>query len=446
MAGFFTAEGVGKKFADRWALGPLDFTLAAGECLAVVGPSGSGKSTLLKLVAGLLPLDAGRFACLGASWDDLPAWRRRVAWVTPQGFFFPQWTIERNLAFRLKEAARERANPGWLGALGYAASDLFGCVSPHAGSSRQGGGAAASRAERRFRTHPPVPWGDETVADAPPPAAPSGAVSASSRSQARKILAAWGLEAWAERRPHELSAGERQRAALASVSAFRRRLVLLDEPLGHVDVVDRPAWARTWRELQKRRRQTTLYVTHDPAEAALVADRVLLLRQGKLEQLASFAELSRSPASTWASEWATRPNQNMLSARRVETPAGPRWEAGGAVQHALPPPREGERFAQLRFAPEVALAFATEATSLSPSSAEPEAGLASAPRGEPSGPGGGLAVRGIVLDVRAGGGRSILLPTEEFLRAAAVSPPLLPGTAAGVWIPAGALHWSVRGG
>lgn len=446
MAGFFTAEGVGKKFAGRWALGPLDFTLHAGECLAVVGPSGSGKSTLLRLVAGLLPLDAGRFFCLGASWDDLPAWRRRVAWVPPQGFFFPQWTIQRNLEFRLREAARERAKPGWLGALGYAAADLFDWASPIAGAGLHKGSPTQARAERRFLTHPPLAWGDEFGDVAAPAVSPTGPVPPSHRSRALKILAAWGLEAWAERRPHELSAGERQRASLAAVSSFRRRLVLLDEPLGHLDVVDRPLWARAWRELQKRRRQTTLYVTHDPAEAALVADRVLLLRQGKLEQLASFAELSRSPASTWASEWAARPNQCLLSARRVDALAGPRWEVGGTIQDALPPPREGERFAQLRFAPEAAFVRSAPAEGDAPHRTAPETPTASGPRREPKDPGEGLEVCGIVLDAWAGGGRCILLPTEEFVRVAADSQSLVPGTAAGVWIPVGALHWSVRGG
>src|SRR5581483_5882110 len=115
-------------------------------------------------------------------------------------------------------------------------------------------------------------------------------------------LAAWwlrtlrldGLEG---RLPGELSGGQRQRVALARALAFRPRLVLLDEPFSALDAPVREELRRELRRLQREAGLSTVLVTHDPEEAALLADEILVIDGGRLLQAGPRAEVFSRPAS-----------------------------------------------------------------------------------------------------------------------------------------------------
>src|SRR3954471_11977471 len=107
----------------------LDLTVADGEVLAVLGPNGAGKSTLLRVLAGLLPPDAGRITVDGDVWDDagvhLPAHRRRVGMVFQDYLLFPHLSALENVAFGLRtrglrHADARRTAAGWLTRVGLA--------------------------------------------------------------------------------------------------------------------------------------------------------------------------------------------------------------------------------------------------------------------------------------------------------------------------------------
>ncbi len=101
------------------------------------------------------------------------------------------------------------------------------------------------------------------------------------------------------RLPRELSGGQRQRAAIARALAARQQVVLLDEPLGALDAISRgeayDAFARVRAEIGF----TALLVTHDLAEAARLADSVVVMRAGRVEQAGALAELRRAPATAY---------------------------------------------------------------------------------------------------------------------------------------------------
>ena len=115
-------------------------------------------------------------------------------------------------------------------------------------------------------------------------------------------LAAWwlrtlrldGLEG---RLPGELSGGQRQRVALARALSFRPRLVLLDEPFSALDAPVREELRRELRRLQREAGLSTVLVTHDPEEAALLADEILVVDEGRLLQAGPRAEVFARPAS-----------------------------------------------------------------------------------------------------------------------------------------------------
>ncbi len=107
------------------------------------------------------------------------------------------------------------------------------------------------------------------------------------------------LEGLAARRPAELSGGQQQRVALARALVFEPPVVLLDEPLGALDKALREEMQHELRALHRRLGLTMLYVTHDQAEALTLADRIAVLAEGRLRQVAPPRDLYESPADAF---------------------------------------------------------------------------------------------------------------------------------------------------
>lgn len=118
---------------------------------------------------------------------------------------------------------------------------------------------------------------------------------------AREALELVGLPAgeYGERFPHELSGGQRQRVALARSIAARPGVVLLDEPFGALDAISRTELQEIFDRLRRDLEVTTLLVTHDLAEAGRLADEVVVMRSGRLEQRGTMHDLVRAPATEY---------------------------------------------------------------------------------------------------------------------------------------------------
>jgi putative spermidine/putrescine transport system ATP-binding protein len=123
------------------------------------------------------------------------------------------------------------------------------------------------------------------------------------RQRAGELLDMVGLAPQARQYPHQLSGGQQQRVALARALAIEPRVLLLDEPLSALDAKVRLQLREQIRTLQQRLGTTTLFVTHDQEEALSMADRVGVMRQGKLEQIAAPDELYDDPATAFVAEF-----------------------------------------------------------------------------------------------------------------------------------------------
>jgi len=123
------------------------------------------------------------------------------------------------------------------------------------------------------------------------------------RARAAELLDLVGLADKGERFPHQLSGGQQQRVALARALALRPRVLLLDEPLSALDAKVRLNLREEIRRLQQELGITTLFVTHDQEEALSMADRVAVMRSGRLEQCAAPAELYGRPATAFVAEF-----------------------------------------------------------------------------------------------------------------------------------------------
>jgi putative spermidine/putrescine transport system ATP-binding protein len=119
------------------------------------------------------------------------------------------------------------------------------------------------------------------------------------RQRAEEALATVRLEGYAARRPHQLSGGQRQRVALARALVNRPRVLLLDEPLGALDLKLRREMQVELKEIQRDVGITFVFVTHDQEEALTMSDRIAVFNDGRIQQLATPFELYEKPASAF---------------------------------------------------------------------------------------------------------------------------------------------------
>jgi putative spermidine/putrescine transport system ATP-binding protein len=134
--------------------------------------------------------------------------------------------------------------------------------------------------------------------------------------RAGELLELVGLSDRADRYPHQLSGGQQQRVALARALAVAPQVLLLDEPLSALDAQVRVQLREEIRRIQLELGITTVFVTHDQAEALSVADRVGVLRSGRLEQVASPSDLYERPATVFVAQFVG--TMNRLPARVVD--------------------------------------------------------------------------------------------------------------------------------
>jgi putative spermidine/putrescine transport system ATP-binding protein len=143
------------------------------------------------------------------------------------------------------------------------------------------------------------------------------------RETVSSLLELVRLEGVEDRFPHQLSGGQQQRVALARALALKPRLLLLDEPLSALDAKVRVSLRSEIRRIQSDLGITTLYVTHDQEEALSISDRVVVMREGLIEQDASPREIYRQPASRFVAEFIGTANQfegKAIDGHTVRTP------------------------------------------------------------------------------------------------------------------------------
>jgi sn-glycerol 3-phosphate transport system ATP-binding protein len=155
-----------------------------------------------------------------------------------------------------------------------------------------------------------------------------------------RVAAMVGLADLLERKPAQLSGGQRQRVALARAVIAENRICLMDEPLSNLDAKLRHDMRVEIRELQQRLGMTVVYVTHDQTEAMSMADRVVLMRDGKIEQEGEPEQIYSHPASTFVAGFIGTPPMNL-----VELADGPEGAviAGAADAAVLEGPGSGFR-------------------------------------------------------------------------------------------------------
>ncbi|MFD7626818.1 ABC transporter ATP-binding protein [Streptomyces sp. NPDC059851] len=236
--------GVSVRFGERAVVDRVDLKVAEHEIVCVLGPSGSGKSTLLRVVAGLQPVSAGRVLLGGADQARVPVHRRGVGLMFQDHQLFPHRNVGENVAFGL----------------------------------RMQNAAGGLRGRRRAAGGP-------------------------SQARVAELLELVGLPGARQRSVSSLSGGEQQRVALARALAPSPRLLMLDEPLGQLDRGLRERLVVELRGLFSRLGTTVLAVTHDQGEAFALADRVVVMSEGRIAQAGTPLEVWQRPASEFVARF-----------------------------------------------------------------------------------------------------------------------------------------------
>jgi sn-glycerol 3-phosphate transport system ATP-binding protein len=142
-----------------------------------------------------------------------------------------------------------------------------------------------------------------------------------------------GLAGRLDHKPQQLSGGQRQRVALARAIVSQNPICLMDEPLSNLDAQLRHDMRVEIRALQRRLGITVVYVTHDQVEAMSMADHVVLLREGRIEQEGTPAELYSRPATTFAARFIGTPAMNLVPLEAVQPGARAGLTAGIRPEH-----------------------------------------------------------------------------------------------------------------
>ena len=224
-----------KYFGNFVALKNINLEIIPGELLALLGPSGSGKTTLLRMIAGLETVeDIDNGEIL---FNQINVAKKDIA-QRDIGFVFQHYALFRHMTVFENIAFGLRVKPK----------------------------------KQRLSN-------DEI------------------NKKVTKLLNLIQLDGFANRFPWQLSGGQRQRVALARALAVEPKVLLLDEPFGALDAKVRSDLRRWLKQLQEELKITTILVTHDQEEALEVADRIVVISKGKIEQVGTPEEVFHNPAN-----------------------------------------------------------------------------------------------------------------------------------------------------
>jgi len=259
-----TLSHVVKKFGPLTVIPEFNATIADGEFLVLLGPSGCGKSTLLRMIAGLAPITSGEVQFDGVTVNDFSPSQRGVAFVFQSYALYPHMNVRQNIAFPLMMD-------------GFRPWHHIPFISQF----------------RRWQ----MARRPDTVA------------------RVEKIAAQLELTHLMGRRPAKLSGGQRQRVALARALVRDPALYLLDEPLSNLDAKLRTQMRSEISSLHRRVGKSFIYVTHDQVEAMTMASKIIVMNEGRIQQIGTPDEIYQMPANIFVARFVGAPPMNLLTVR-----------------------------------------------------------------------------------------------------------------------------------
>lgn len=261
-----TMNNISKSFGTVDVLEGIDLDIRDGEFISLLGSSGCGKSTLLRIISGLETQTGGTLRIGDRDMTGISPKNRSVSMVFQSYALYPHLTVFENMAVPLVMRRLNRVQR----------LPLVG---------RFIGNASGIRSDIRMRVE--------------------------------KLAESLDIKTLLDRKPSQLSGGQRQRVALGRAMVREPEVFLMDEPLSNLDTKMRAHMRTELAELHRTLGATFVYVTHDQEEAMTMSDRVALMMDGRILQVASPREIYRNPAHRTVAEFIGSPKINMLSGEVV---------------------------------------------------------------------------------------------------------------------------------
>jgi spermidine/putrescine transport system ATP-binding protein len=249
-------EGVTKQFDDVTAVDDVDLRVESGEFLTLLGPSGCGKTTLLRCIDGFETPTAGAVYIKDEDVTHVPPFERNTSMVFQSYALFPHMTVGENVAFGLQMQGVD-------------------------GSGEAGRGGVGRSLKRLVRRGT-----NEEI-----------------ETRVEEMLELVELPGTKDRQVSELSGGQQQRIALARALITEPAVLLLDEPLGALDLKLRQNMQVELKNLQEELNTTFVYVTHDQEEALTMSDQIAVMNDGHVEQLGTATEIYEEPATEFVADF-----------------------------------------------------------------------------------------------------------------------------------------------
>ncbi len=254
-------KNVTKVFDDVTVIDDLNLSIRKGQFLTLLGPSGCGKTTLLRMIAGFMTPTSGRIYIGGHDVTDMPPYKRPVNTVFQKYALFPHLNVFKNVAFGLK---LKRVDDG-------AALDK-------SGKPALGKDGKEIRKTRKF-------------------------TKAEIEEKVNNALKMVGLEDYGHRDVNSLSGGQQQRVAIARALVCEPQVLLLDEPLGALDLKMRKEMQVELMKMHRELGITFVYVTHDQEEALTMSDAVVVMSDGEIQQIGAPKKIYDEPANAFVADF-----------------------------------------------------------------------------------------------------------------------------------------------
>ena len=248
---FVSLKNVNKQYKgnDKKSVTDFNLNIEKGEFIAFVGPSGCGKSTTLRMIAGFEDVTEGSIEIDGQVVNNLLPRDRGIAMVFQNYALYPHMTVEKNIAFGLKNIKTPK-----------------------------------EEIDKK------VDWAVDIL----------------------------GLEEYRKRKPKNLSGGQRQRVALGRAIVRNQKVFLMDEPLSNLDAKLRVSMRNEITKLHRELGATTIYVTHDQVEAMTMADRIVVMKDGVIQQIGSPIKLYDEPVNKFVAGFIGSPQMNFIEVNIID--------------------------------------------------------------------------------------------------------------------------------
>lgn len=242
----------------------LNLTIYENEFVTLLGPSGCGKTTTLRMIGGFVQPDVGEIIINGKVFNDLPPYARPIHTVFQRYALFPHLNVFENIAFGLRNRSLEYL------------TQFFGVVPI---PETAGSGKKTSKKALHKQLTAKI---DHAV---------------------REALALVKLKGFEKRKVDQISGGQQQRVALARALVNKPQILLLDEPLAALDLKLRQNMQYELKEMQRKLGITFIFVTHDQEEAMTMSDRIVVMKDGVIQQLGTPKSIYNEPINRYVANF-----------------------------------------------------------------------------------------------------------------------------------------------